>query len=123
MPTIPVQIADTEHGDDEDRTVQLPAEWEICWHCRGNGGHSRRFGAITQSDREDWDDESFAAYMRGDYDENCEGSGKVLRVNRDACHSEEQKAALAKMDEDARIDREIEAEHEAEMRYCHGLNY
>lgn len=126
MPSIPVAITEIEHGDDEDRTVQLPAEWAICSHCRGNGGHSRRFGAITQRDREQWDDESFEAYMRGDYDETCEvcnGSGKVLTVNRDACRTEEQKAALAQYDENARIDAELDAEQAAEMRYCYGPNY
>ena len=126
MPSISVQVSAIEHGDDEDRTVQLPAEWAICSHCRGNGGHSRRFGAITQRDREEWDDESFEAYMRGDYDETCEvceGSGKVLVVNRSACHSEEQKAALAQYDEDARLDAEDAAMRDAEMRYCYGPNY
>lgn len=124
MPTIPVAVAEIEHGDDEDRTIQLPADWVICSTCRGNGGHSLRFGAITQSDRDEyWDEDSFSDYMAGRYDEpcgSCEGTGKVLIVDRDACRTDEQKAALAKMDRDREIDEEIEAEHRAEMRYCYG---
>lgn len=124
LPTIPVAVAELEHGDDEDRTIQLPAEWVICSTCSGSGGHSLRFGAITQRDREeDWDEDSFADYMAGRYDEKCEpceGTGKVLIVNREACRSAEQIAALAKLDSDAEIDAEIEAEHRAEMRYCYG---
>jgi len=122
--TIPVLVEEIEHGDDEDRTVHLPAEYVICSQCRGTGGHSLRFGAITQSDRDEhWDEDSFESYMRGDYDEKCEpcdGTGKVLIVDRDACRTDEQKAALAKMDRDREIDAEIEAEHRAEMRYCYG---
>lgn len=124
--SIPVAIAEIEHGDDEDRTVQLPANYEICGTCRGTGGHSLRFGAITQSDREEWDDDSFDAYMRGDYDEKCEpcdGTGKVLVIDREAIDrssNADWKTALAKFDEDARIDAEIEAEYRAEMRACYG---
>lgn len=127
VPFIAVPVSEVEHGDDEDRTVKLPAEWTICSTCRGSGGHSLRFGAITASDREEnWDEDSFAAYMAGDYDEKCEpcdGTGKVLVIDRERCTTPEQKAALAKHDEAARIDAEIEAEHEAEMRYCYGPNY
>lgn len=127
MPSIPVAVAEMEHGDDEDRTIQLPAQWAICSTCSGSGGHSLRFGAITQSDRdENWDEDSFADYMDGKYDERCEpceGTGKVLVIDREAIERSsnvEVKAALLKYDEDARIDAEIEAEHRAEMRYCYG---
>lgn len=126
LPSIPVAIDEIEHGADEDRIVQLPAKYEICSTCRGTGGHSLRFGAITQRDREQWDDESFEAYMRGDYDEacgDCEGTGKVLVVDRERVRTDEQKAALAQYDENARLDAEDAAMHEAEMRYCYGLNY
>ena len=128
MPSLSVQVAidEIEHGADEDRIVQLPAKYEICSKCRGTGGHSLRFGAITQSDREEWDDDSFEAYMRGDYDEkceDCEGSGKVLVVDRERVRTDEQKAALAQYDENARLDAEDAAMHAAEMRYCYGLNY
>lgn len=122
IPYIEVPVAEVEHGDDEDRTVRLPGEWVICSTCRGSGGHSLRFGAITADEFHgpDWDEDSRAAYMAGDYDETCEpckGTGKVVVVNREACRSDEQKAALAKYDEDARIDREIEAEYAAERAF------
>lgn len=127
IPYIAVAVAEIEHGDDEDRSVNLPAKYEICSQCRGTGGHSLRFGAITQSDRdENWDEDSFAAYMRGDYDEKCEpcdGTGKVLVIDRDAIRTDEQKAALAKYDADAEAEADFRAEQEAEMRYCYGPNY
>ncbi len=120
MPSIEVQVAEIEHGDDEDRTIKIPAMWAICSTCRGSGGHSLRFGAITQQNiDEDWDEDSFRDYMTGKYDETCDpcqGTGKVLVVNRDAHFSAEQKAALAKYDGDADLDREMEAESAAELR-------
>lgn len=114
-------------GEEEPRNVQLPANWEICSTCRGNGGHSLRFGAITEEDRRlNWDDESFQDYMSGAYDETCqtcEGTGKVAVVDREACAPHpDLAAALAYKDEQERIDAEIEAEHRAEMRYCYGLD-
>lgn len=118
--TISVQTADTELGDEEDRHVDLPAEYVICSQCRGTGGHSLRFGAITQSDREEhWDEDSFADYMSGKYDENCErceGTGKALVIDRDARMTDVQKAALAKYDGDAEDEAEYRAMQAAELR-------
>lgn len=124
LPTISVAVDEVEHGADEDHVIQLPAKYEICSTCRGTGGHSLRFGAITQRDREQWDDDSFDAYMNGDYDEtcdDCEGTGKVLVVDRERVRTEAQKLALAQYDENARLDAEDAAVREAENRYCFGL--
>lgn len=121
MTTLNIQTADVEMGDDEDAFVAVPAHWVICSTCRGNGKHSLRFGAITQSDIDrDWDPDSFHDYMSGAYDEACDpcnGTGKVLVINRDAPMTAAQRAAVAKQDRDDEIDREIEAEHRAEIAF------
>ena len=119
MPKLSIQVAidEIEHGADEDRIVHLPAKYEICSTCRGTGGHSLRFGAITQRDREEWDDDSFEAYMRGDYDEkceDCEGSGKVLvdHQHRTAAQQARQhRIRLAGV-----IERRIAGEHHLDVR-------
>lgn len=79
--------------DGEIPTVSLPTRWVICDYCEGNGGHSRRFGAITEEDWHDWDDESRHAYMSGKYDERCDscnGSGKVLVLEENILPAEVQ---------------------------------
>lgn len=119
--TIKVQTADVEHGDDEDRFVLLPANWEICGTCRGNGQHSLRLGAITGSEWAEWDQDEQENYMSGMYDEqcgSCEGKGRVLVVDREACaRNPEYRAALDKMDRDREIDEEIDAMHRAEIAF------
>ena len=55
-------------------------KWHICPTCEGNGKHSLDLGAITSSDREEWDDEEFQQYIDGAYDRRCDtcgGSGKI----------------------------------------------
>lgn len=69
-----------DEADDEPKRGNSGA-WMICWTCNGDGGHSRRLGAITSEDWHDnWDEDERADYMRGGYDETCQtckGSGKV----------------------------------------------
>lgn len=103
--------------DDEDNEIKLPTKWAICGTCNGEGRHSQRFGAMTESEfyGPDWDCDSREAYMRGDYDaacEDCDGSGKVKVVNREALGAD-QLAALEKAEDD---DYEWRAEIEAERR-------
>ena len=109
--------------DDGDNEIELPTRWEICSTCHGEGKHSLRFGAITQSDIDnDWDPDSFDAYMRGDYDAacaDCDGTGKVKVVDVDRI-TPEQRQQLDDAYEGEALDR---AEREAEMRMCYGVNY
>lgn len=113
MRKLPVTIDD---GENEPVTIELPAHWEICSRCAGDGTSSAYLGSFT---REDFiEDPDFAEdYMSGVYDrpcEKCHGSGKVLEINRDACTTEDQKRALAHLDDEAEYKRQSFAERKAE---------
>lgn len=121
MPTIDIQVADVDCGDDEDKFVKVPANWVICGTCEGAGKHSLHLGAITEGDRDrDWDSDSWEDYMSGGYDRSCdpcEGTGKVLVIDDAAVarSSDEVKAAVAQKRQQDRDDDEIDAMHRAEM--------
>lgn len=66
---------------------ELPAVWEICSRCRGNGtivNPNIDGNGITSSEMEELGDEFMEDYMGGVYDVTCDngcgGSGKVLEV-------------------------------------------
>ena len=52
-------------ADGELAKEPLTCEWTICDYCRGNGGHSRRFGAYTGEQIDDWSDEFREGYFSG----------------------------------------------------------
>jgi hypothetical protein len=112
MPSICVLIPSPD--PDCEINVHLPATWEICPACQGAGQSSAHLGAITQDDWEnDWSDDEREDYLGGAYDHICAvcgGSGKVLEPNRQACVTDDHKAALAAYDEDLR--------NQAEERSC-----
>jgi DnaJ-class molecular chaperone len=86
------------HEDQDDTPT---GAWIICPHCEGDGSHSKRFGAMTQSEFEEAfdDEESREDYFAGAYDERCSpcsGTGKI----RD---TEESRAALDRAYEQERI--------------------
>jgi len=114
MPSICVFIPSPD--PDCEIGVDLPATWEICPACQGAGQSSAHLGAITQDDWEnDWSEDMQEDYLSGAYDctcPTCGGSGKVLEPNRDACVTDDHKAALAAYDERMR-DR---AEERATLR-------
>ena len=110
-----------DDDDENDQPVALPTKWAICTTCSGNGGHSRRFGTITSDEfyGPDWDEDSREAYMRGDYDaqcEDCDGTGKVKVADRSRMTKEQQ----AKLDAEIRYEQEYQAEVAAERRYFYG---
>jgi hypothetical protein len=111
--TILVDLMD-EDGDSAE--IELPACWEICDTCDGEGKHSHDFGAITSTEwAEDWSPEEQDEYMHGAYDRKCErchGTGKVLVVDRAAC-TVEQNVALDERDEELAYQK---AERAAERR-------
>lgn len=79
--------------DGEIPTVTLHTKWVICDYCDGDGGHSRRFGAISAEDFAEWDEDSRHSYLSGRYDERCDscnGSGKVRVLNEDILPAEVQ---------------------------------
>jgi hypothetical protein len=63
----------------------LPATYQVCPDCRGEGASSLYLGAITQEDRErDWSPDEWDAYLRGEYDrtcDRCKGRRVVLVVD------------------------------------------
>lgn len=75
--------------DDEgnEQTHELPARWEICDRCHGNGTHDHPAfsSGLTQEDFAE-DDDFRADYMAGRYDvtcEECEGAGKVRVIDEE----------------------------------------
>ena len=97
------QLAD---GSYDETVVQVPARWVICGHCEGHGKSSSHLGAITSDEwHQDWDEDSRAHYMAGDYDrpcEACDGLGRVLVEDLDAELTAEQRAAIEYRDEEER---------------------
>lgn len=91
--------------NDEGEDIELPTQWAICSECNGDGKHSQRLGAITQSERErDWDEESWETYLRGGYDrtcDSCSGSGKVLEVDVDKLTPEQGRLWVAWVEDEA----------------------
>ena len=80
-------------ADGELAKEPLTSEWTICEYCRGNGGHSRRFGSYTGEQIDDWSDEFREGYFSGAFDETCEpcnGSGKVYGLNEEFLSEEAQ---------------------------------
>jgi len=83
-----------EPMDFEDE-IELPARWEICDRCDGEGQHVNPnvdgHGISAEEWEQDWDEESREGYFRGDYDVPCEArcnGGKVLVVDEEACKNE-----------------------------------
>lgn len=78
------RYVETDDGE-EETVVDLPAKWEICSVCDGEGKHSHALGAITEEDRaRDWDADEWEGYLSGAYDSpcgQCKGTGKVLVVD------------------------------------------
>lgn len=99
--------------------VELPAKYEVCERCQGEGKHVNPSIDGNGISREDFDqDPDFEeAYFRGDYDVNCEeckGRTTVLEVDEAACKAQGLEKALeaywqARRD-DAAYRREVEAE-------------
>ncbi len=98
----------------EDVEIALPFKWEICGCCNGHGTSSAYLGAYTESEMDEAGPDFHDDYMAGVYDrtcDECEGEGKVKVIDRARCG----KALLRKYDQQARIDREIDAEQRAEI--------
>lgn len=72
--------------DGEIAPTPIECVWEICDYCNGDGGHSRRFGAYTMDEFEEFDDDFREGYLSGRFDERCEacdGSGKVRVIDEE----------------------------------------
>lgn len=112
-----------EPMDFEDE-IELPATWDICSRCDGEGSHvnpSIDGNGISAEEfmGPDWDDDEREMYFSGGYDVACEAgctNGKVLVPDEDACTQEPLKTLLEtylqKQDDDAR-----EAYADSRMRF------
>lgn len=112
----------TEETDEGDCIVhEIPARWEICSRCEGDGTHVNPnvdgHGITAEEWDRDWDDESREGYFRGDYDvpcHDCGGSGKVKVPDLDQIPGdlreryEAHERAKAQMDAEARYWRRLE---------------
>ena len=74
----------TENDDGDEVVHDLPAEWQICGRCEGEGKHTPdSLMVITEEERRDWSDEEWASFTSGGYDvvcQDCKGTGKFLAV-------------------------------------------
>lgn len=108
-----------ENDQGEEIEVQLPAEWHICESCRGSGGSSAHLGAFTADEWREQDEDFQRDYMQGMYDracDECNGAGKVLAIDHERCTSEDHKAAIAWLQDEAEADADVRAEMQMEAR-------
>lgn len=106
-------------SDDDGEFVQVPYKWEICSHCRGDGGSSAYLGSFTWEELNEEGPEFISDYFSGVYDRECEccgGSGKVAAPDHDKMTEEQEK----KYHEYMQAEIEYESERRAEMRYFYG---
>lgn len=112
MPIFPYTYEDDEKSA-EPITVELPAHFEVCSTCQGDGKSSAHLGAFTSSEWAEQDDDFKEAYLGGKYDrqcKTCKGQRVVPVVDREACKTPEQKAALEHMDAQAEYERDRRSE-------------
>jgi len=110
----------SDEGD--EREVTVPALWEICYVCEGDGttvfgwgGRNGDYAVFTGSDLAE-DPDLRDDLVRGRYNKacpECRGAGKILAPDLDALSDADRDA----LDAEARADADYEAECEAERRY------
>lgn len=70
--------------NNEPVVVKLPAHWEICFNCEGNGHHTNRSidgHGLTYEEINSFGDGFLEDYLSGVYDvtcNTCNGTGKLL---------------------------------------------
>ncbi len=112
----------TMTDDDEETSFPVPAKWEICDRCGGEGHHVNPavdgHGISAEEWEQDWDDDSREAYFAGRYDVACEAGcedGKV-RVPDHAKASDEERAAIRDWERSQADQRRWDAEDRATRR-------
>ena len=120
MATIRFLMIDDDGWEEE---VFLPAEWEICDSCQGEGTTTRHIepdgGGFTSSEWSEacYDDPDFPEdYFRGVYDQpcpECNGSGKILVVDEKALDEK----TLERYENQRRFEAQIRAEEAYQRRY------
>ena len=110
----------TIYGVDEgeaDRVIELPTTWAVCSVCNGEGKHvNPSIDAGGISAEQFHDDPDFAEdYFGGSYDVTCyRCNGRTTEAVVD--WSGVDPDIVEAYDEQCRIDAELEAEHQAEIR-------
>lgn len=90
-----------ENEDGEEVEGRLPARYEVCPRCDGEGSHTNPNidgNGITASEWAEWDEEDRDNYMSGVYDVSCEKCGG-LRVVPVVDDGRADKALLAAYEE------------------------
>lgn len=105
--------------DGEEVTEALPAHWEICGVCEGEGSSCAHLGVFTTDDFRE-DPEFAEAYFGGSYDRpcgECDGSGKVQVIEVQKCMPLRYRRALRYSRRAARLAEEAyrERKHESLM--------
>lgn len=118
MAKITFTMLDEETAEVE---VELPAKYEVCGRCDGEGKHVNPSVDGNGLSREDFDqDPDFReAYFSGVYDvqcEECSGRTTVLVVDADACKAQGLQKELKAYYRDQREIREMDAISAAERR-------
>lgn len=81
------------HIDDngDEMECELPAKWDICGRCEGNGKHVNpsidENGISADEWNNEWHDDEKEAYFAGRYDvqcNECKGAGKLLVVDEES---------------------------------------
>lgn len=122
--TISFEIYD---NDGNSHTIELPAKYEVCGRCEGEGSHVNPNvecdgGGFTASEWNEAcsEDPEFADhYFGGLYDikcKECDGKRVVLVIDKDAIHTDEQKEDLAKLEKQREEEYACWCEREAERR-------
>lgn len=118
MATIKFEMLNAET---ESVEVELPAKYEVCDRCRGEGKHVNPAidGNGISRDAFDEDPDFGEGYFRGDYDVNCEECGgrtTVLVVDEAACKRDGLEKELEGYFQHLRDERSYRREVEAERR-------
>ena len=84
-PIIWTRYVEQDDGSELEEEVQIPAKFEVCDGCRGNGTHVNRNidgNGISSEEWGEWDIEEREDYMSGRYDVTCEDCGgmRVIKV-------------------------------------------
>lgn len=104
-----------------ERTLELPAKYEICERCRGKGTHTNPSidgNGITSSEWAEWDDDEREGYLTGRYDVRCEegcDNGKAMVIDFEKLPKRLAERIYKKLDADAAYRAEIA--HERRMGY------
>lgn len=111
----------TDDGTEIDH--KLPAKFEVCSRCDGNGTHTNPAIDGNGLSVEDFDaDPDFAEdYMNGRYDvtcETCKGLRVVPVVDEERCDKALLEAYYNQQEDNARFEAECAAERRAEMGWA-----